>query len=141
MTRPEIDALLARHRAAFDQRDAAALAATHTDDGTFESPAAGLVRGRKAIAGVYAYWIASFPDIDFTWSEPIVDGDRLALFWQFRGTAAGKFFGDVKPGTKVRFAGAGDYRVSAGGIVSVTHVFDFTGALVNAGVLKIKPAT
>lgn len=141
MTRPEIDALLARHRAAFDQRDAAALAATHTDDGTFESPAAGLVRGRKAIADVYAYWISSFPDIEFIWSEPIVDGDRLALFWQFRGTAAGKFFGEVKPGTKVRFAGAGDYRVSTEGIVSVTHVFDFTGALVNAGVLKIKPAT
>jgi hypothetical protein len=141
MTRPEIDALLSRHRAAFEQRDAAALAATHTEDGTFESPAAGLVRGRKAIADVYAYWIASFPDMEFTWDDPIVEGDRFALFWQFRGTAAGKYFGEVTPGARVQFPGAGDYRVSPDGIVGVRHVFDFTGSLVNAGVLKVKPST
>jgi hypothetical protein len=30
--------------------------------------------------------------------------------------------------------------VSPEGIVTARHVFDFTGALVSAGVLKVKPA-
>lgn len=141
MTRSEIDALLARHREAFDRRSVAALAASHTEHGTFESPAAGTVKGRTSIAGVYEYWIDSFPDIEFTWGEPIVEGNRVALFWHFRGTATGQFFGEVKPGTRVEFVGAGEYVLSTDGIVSVRHIFDFTGALVNAGVLKVKPAT
>jgi predicted ester cyclase len=68
-----------------------------------------------------------------------VDGERVALFWQFGGTASGEFFGEVKPGTRVQFAGAAEYRVSPAGIVSARHLFDFTGALVTAGVLKVKP--
>ena len=55
------------------------------------------------------------------------------------GTLAGKFFGDVRPGTHVTFAGAAEYVLSPEGIVSARHLFDFTGALVAAGVLKIKP--
>lgn len=141
MTRFEIEALLDRHRLAFASRDAGTLAADHTTDGTFESPAAGLVTGRDRIAEVYQYWLTSFPDMEFTWGPPIVDGDRVALFWKFQGTAEGKFFGDVKPGTRVEFAGAGEYHCAPEGIVSVKHVFDFTGALVGAGVLKVKPAS
>jgi len=141
MTRAEILELAERHARAFASRDAVQLAAGHTIDGTFESQAAGLVRGRKAIEGVYAYWLRAFPDLEFTWREPVIDGDRVALFWQFRGTlAGGEFFGPAKPGARVEFAGAGEYLISPEGIVSVKHVFDFTGALVSAGVLKIKPS-
>jgi hypothetical protein len=139
MTRSEIDDLLERHRLAFVRRDAVAIAATHVEQGTFYSPAAGLVTGRPAIQGVYDYWLKAFPDLAFEWGPPVIDGDRVALFWHFRGTLAGPFFGDVRPGTKVEFVGAAEYVMSPDGIVSVRHVFDFTGALVNAGVLKVKP--
>lgn len=139
MTRAEIDVLLERLQDAFRRREPAALAACHTERGTFESPAAGLVKGREAIRGVYEYWVKSFPDMAFDWRDPIVEGDRVALFWHFRGTVSGKFFGDVKPGTRVEFDGAGDHLLSPEGIVSVRHVFDFTGALINAGVLKVRP--
>ena len=140
MTRSEIDALLDRHRQSFASRNPATLTADHTVDGTFYSPAAGMVTGPEAIREVYGYWLTAFPDMDFTWSQPIVEGDRIALFWRFRGTAAGAFFGDVKPGTRVEFSGAAEYLVSPAGIVSARHVFDFTGALVAAGALKVKPA-
>ena len=73
-----------------------------------------------------------------SWRTPLIDGNRVALFWHFGGTIAGKFFGDVKPGTRVEFDGAVELVLSPGGIVSATHVFDFTGALVAAGVFKIK---
>ena len=48
-------------------------------------------------------------------------------------------FGDVRPGIPVRFAGAAEYVLSPEGIVSARHVYDFTGALVAAGALKVKP--
>lgn len=140
MTRSEVDQLLARHHAAFASRSAADLTAGHIESGTFSSPAVGTVVGRAEIRKVYDYWFAAFPDMEFTWGAPIVEGERVALFWQFAGTVAGQFFGDVKPGTRVQFAGAGDYLVSPAGIVSARHVFDFTGALVAAQVLKVKPA-
>ena len=139
MTRAEIDRLLARHQEAFASRSAAALTAGHTEDGTFYSPAAGAVTGRAEIRKVYEYWLTAFPDMVFTWGVPIIDGQRVALFWHFGGTLAGQFFGDVRPGTRVQFDGAAEYGVSPEGIVSARHLFDFTGALVAAGVLKVKP--
>ncbi len=140
MTRSDIDQMLARHHAAFASRSAADLTAGHVEFGTFFSPAVGTVVGRAEIRKVYDYWFAAFPDMEFTWSAPIVEGQRVALFWQFGGTIAGQFFGDVRPGTRVQFDGAADYVLSPDGIVSARHVFDFTGALVAAGVLKVKPA-
>jgi len=140
MTRAEIVALLDRHRQSFASRQPATLAEDHAVDGVFESQAAGVVRGREAIEGVYRYWLTAFPDMAFDWREPVIEGDRAALFWQFRGTMAGPFFGHENPGTRIEFQGAAEYQLSPAGIVSAKHVFDFTGALVAAGVLKIKPA-
>jgi predicted ester cyclase len=140
MTRADIDRLLARHQQAFATRSAEALTASHTEGGSFYSPAAGTVTGQTEIRKVYDYWLTAFPDMVFTWSTPIIEGDRVALFWHFGGTLAGRFFGDVKPGTHVEFDGAAEYVVSPDGIVSARHLFDFTGALVAAGVLRIKPA-
>jgi predicted ester cyclase len=133
-------ALLERHQRSYASRNPVTLAADHVEDGTFESQAAGLVRGREAIEGVYAYWMNAFPDLDFTWRDPIIEGDRAALFWHFRGTLAGNFFGHAKPGTRVEFDGAADYLLSPAGIVAVRHVFDFTGALITTGVMKVKPS-
>ena len=76
MTRSEIDALLEKHRAAFNSRDVDRLAACHTEQGTFRSPAAGLVTGRTKIAGVYEYWLDAFPDMEFSWREPLVEGEE-----------------------------------------------------------------
>jgi predicted ester cyclase len=140
MTREAIEQLLVRHQEAFVRRDAAALAATHAPDGTFESPSSGLVTGRDAILDVYRYWYTAFPDFMFTFRSPLIDPPRASFFWSFKGTAAGPFFGDVRPGTAVEMTGAAELVAGEEGIVSIRHVFDFSGVLVRAGVLKIKPA-
>ena len=139
MNRQDVEALLLKHKESFAARSAVTLAADHTEQGTFYSPAAGSVVGRKQIQQVYEYWLDAFPDMDMTWGDPLIDGDRAAFFWQFAGTVSGNFFGEVKPGTRVQFAGAAECHLSPEGIVSVRHLFDFTGALVTAGVLKVKP--
>jgi predicted ester cyclase len=140
MTRAEVEQWLARHQAGFRARDPDALAALHAPDGTFESPAHGLVRGRDAILNVYKYWYNGFPDFNLSWDSAVVDPPRAAVFWTFEGTVAGPFFGDVKSGTHVRMKGAAEFTFSAAGIVSVRHIFDFSALLASTGVLKIKPA-
>jgi len=143
MTRADIEKQLAEHAAGFAARDATRLAATHTVDGTFESPAAGLVRGRAAILDVYRYWYKAFPDFTLTWESPVIDTvpvPRAGVFWSFEGTAAGPFFGDVRPGAHVKMSGAAEYTFSPDGIVSVRHIFDFSAILVATGVLKIRPS-
>lgn len=140
MTRAAIEQLLARHKDAYLRRDAEALADTHAAAGTFESPAYGVVTGRTAILDVYRYWYKAFPDFLLTWESPLIDPPRASFFWTFNGTVAGPFFGDVKVGTKVQMLGAAEYSCGEDGILVARHVFDFSGALVRTGVLKIKPA-
>ena len=140
MTRAVIQQRLTEHQAGFLARSAQALAATHAPDGTFESPAHGLVRGREAIRDVYAYWYTAFPDFMLTWGTPVIDAPRAAVFWKFEGTTTGPFFGEVRPGTAITLQGAAEYTFGDEGIVAVRHIFDFSRVLVSAGVLKIKPA-
>lgn len=139
MTREDILQRLSSHQAAFAGRSADALAVTHAPDGTFESPAHGVVTGRDAIRDVYRYWYGAFPDFTLTWRDPIVDPPRAAVFWTFEGTATGPFFGDVKAGTRVSMTGAAEFTFSDQGIVSVRHIFDFSALLVKTGILKLKP--
>jgi predicted ester cyclase len=139
MNRAMVEQCLADHQAGFLARSPDALAATHAPEGTFESPAHGLVRGREAIRGIYSYWYGAFPDFILSWGAPVIEPPRAAVFWNFEGTTAGPFFGEVRPGTSVKMSGAAEFVFSEAGIVSVRHIFDFSQALVTAGVLKIKP--
>ena len=118
MTRAEIDALLEGHRQSFASRNADSLAADHTEHGTFSSPAAGTVTGRERIREVYQYWLEAFPDMEFTWDSPVVEGNRVALFWRFRGTLSGKYFGEARAGARIEFLGAAEYVLTPGGIES-----------------------
>ncbi len=140
MTRAAVAQRLADHQAGFLARSPELLAATHAPDGTFESPAHGLVRGRDAIRDVYDYWYTAFPDFMLSWGSALIDQPRAAVFWKFEGTTTGPFFGEVRPGTPIRMAGAAEYTFGDEGILAVRHIFDFSAVLATAGVLKIKPA-
>ncbi len=140
MTRADIEHQLARHKDAYARRDIEALTAGHAPQGTFESPAYPLVRGRDAIRDVYRYWFAAFPDMILTWNSALIDPPRASFLWTIDGTTAGQFFGEVKAGSKVHILGASECEFGDEGIVSIRHVFDFSGALVRTGALKVKPA-
>ena len=139
MTRAAIEQLLTRQKEAFARRDVDALSALHAPAGTFESPAYGVVTGRPAIRDVYIYWYRAFPDFLLSWESALIDPPRASYFWRFTGTASGPFFGEVKVGSKVTMIGAAEASFGDEGIVSIRHVFDFSGTLMRAGVLKVKP--
>ncbi len=141
MTRDEILALMKRRNAGWAARDAAALAATHAVDGTVNSPTGGLLSGRSEIERIYRVWLTAFPDIVWQPQEVVIDGDRVVVLAKLVGTHAGEFFGLPAAGRHVEVEVAIVMTVADGLITTERRIYDFTGLLVQTGVLRAKPVS
>ena len=140
MTREEIMAIFTRREAAWRAHDAAALAADHAPDAVVISPTGGILEGREEIERVYRLWFKAFPDLGFTERDVLVDGDRAVLVFTVTGTHAGDFFGLAASGRREQALCAFVYTLRDGLIVHERRILDFTGVLIQVGVLKAKPA-
>ncbi|MBF8300540.1 MAG: hypothetical protein HW394_910 [Acidobacteria bacterium] len=140
MTREDIAGLLASWRDAVDRRDAIALADLHADDSVMETVMAGTVTGRAAIVEVYEAWFKAFPDMVLTSDEPLIDGDRVAQVHTVVGTDLGGFMGTPPTSRPFRLPMVFLYTIRDGYVVHGRTIYDFTGLLVQIGVLKAKPA-
>lgn len=140
MTREETFALFARREAAWRNRDPVALAADHAVDGVVVSPTGGVLEGRAEIERIYRVWFVAFPDLMFTTEDLLVDDDRVALLARVTGSHAGEFFGMAPTGRRIEVAGAFIYRLHDNLIVHERRILDFTGLLIQVGVLRAKPA-
>jgi steroid delta-isomerase-like uncharacterized protein len=140
MTRDEVFALFERREAAWRGHDSAALAADHTENCVVISPTGGVLEGRAEIRHIYDVWFTAFPDLTFTTEDMIVDEDRVALLFRVGGTHRGEFFGMNATGRRIELACAFIYRLENGLIAHERRVLDFTGLLVQVGVLRAKPA-
>jgi predicted ester cyclase len=122
-------------------RDATALGRMYSGTCVVESPTAGgSVTGSNAIADVYAAWFKGFPDLVTTFDEPLIDGDRVVQFVVSEGTDTGGFLGVPPTGKPFRIPIVFLSTVKDHQIVHEQRVYDFTGMLVQIGVLKAKPA-
>jgi steroid delta-isomerase-like uncharacterized protein len=141
MTRDEIVALFARRQEAANRRDAMAMAGCHAEDGVAESPmAGGTVMGRSAIERTYRAFVTAFPDLKTETEELVIDGDKAAWLFTISGTDQGGFMG-LPPTGKPFFARMATVSLLRNGeIVHERRVYDFTGLLVQVGLLKTKPA-
>ncbi len=140
MTRDDIFAIFTRRENAWRARDPVALAGDHSADGVVVSPTGGVLEGRAEIERIYRVWFTAFPDLMINTEDLLVDGDRAALLCRITGTHAGEFFGVAPTGRRIEVAGAFIYRLQDGLIVHERRVLDFTGLLVQVGVLRAKPA-
>ena len=141
MTRDEMVRVFDRRRDAVARRDAEALAAGHAMDGVLESPAGGgTVNGREAIARIYRGMFAGFPDLAIDWSDLVIDGDRVVEMGTMSGTDTGGFMGLPPTGKRFGFPIALIFTFKDGLIAHERRVYDFTGMLVQIGLLKTKPA-
>jgi ketosteroid isomerase-like protein len=139
MTREETLELMARRLAAWGARDPVALAATHAPDGIVASPTGGVLEGRAEIERIYRLWLSAFPDLVVHSDEILIDGTRVVHIAQLAGTHAGDFFGLAPTGRHVEVQVALLMRVANGLVTEERRIFDFTGVLVQVGVLKAKP--
>jgi predicted ester cyclase len=140
MTREEITAFFARRLDALARHDWAALAADHSESGVAESPWAGTMSGRAAIEQAYRQWFAAFPDFAYEDEELLIDGNRVAQIATVVGTDTGGFMGLPPTGKPFRFPLVFLYTMNEHQIVHDRRIYDFTGMLVQIGVLKAKPA-
>lgn len=140
MTRDDVTALLARRDAAWRSHDAAALAADHSRDGIVLSPTGGVLEGREQIERIYRLWFNAFPDLIYEITEVVIEGNTAVLIATITGTHAGDFFGLPATGRHVQVGSAFIYKLHECEIAHERRILDFTGVLVQVGVLKTKPA-
>lgn len=140
MTRDEIVALLAQRLRALNSRDVAALMVLHAEEGVVDSPLGGHAVGAEAIRRVYDAWLGSFPDAMFEVDPPIIDGDRVAQVATATGTDSGGFMGLPPTGKKFQLPMVHLFIVRDGKIQHERRIYDFTGLMIQLGVLKAKPA-
>lgn len=140
MTRDEVIELFARRQACWDARDAAGLAATHRPDGMIISPMLGRPHGQDAIAESYAALFRLFSDWQFTGGELLIDGDRVAQPFSVTATHTGEFLGLPPTGRRFQVDGVLLLTLADGLVQLERRTYDFTGLLIQVGVLKSKPA-
>ena len=141
MMRDEILALVKRRHEAWNTHDVATLAACHAEAGIVISPTGGVLEGRSEIERVYRLWFSAFPDINMTMDEVLVDGNRAVEIARMTGTHAGDFFGLAPTGRTLEAKLAMVMSFEDGRILEERRIYDFTGVLIQIGVLKAKPTT
>ena len=140
MTRDDAVRLFAEHQADWNARDASALARRHAPDGIVVSPIFRTVQGFEEILGTYRSLFTIFPDWRYIGQEPMVDGNRLAQPFLVHGTHSAEFMGLPGSGRKVEIEGVRVFEMKDGLIAYERRYYDFTGFLIQLGVLRSKPA-
>jgi predicted ester cyclase len=139
MTREEIVQLFARRAESFAALDAKGVASSHAEDCVFESPLAGRLVGRQAIEQFYQSLFTSFSDFAFEQTDLLIDGDRAVQIGVVSGTNDGGFMGLPPTRKRFNFAVVLVCTLRGGFIVAERFVYDFTGWMVQLGILKAKP--
>ena len=139
MTHDEMLDLCRRYQDIYDRRDLKALAEIYSDAVTLESPMAGTVTGRDAAVDAAKGFFTALPDMVITTEPPVIDGDRAAIVAEASGTHIGNFMGLAPTDKRFRFRLVYLLEVKDGQIVHDRRIYDFTGLMVQLGVLKAKP--
>jgi uncharacterized protein (TIGR02246 family) len=140
MTRDDIVALFARRMDAIASRDVSRIASLHAPDCEHVSALAGtIVKGRDGIGQLWERWFKGFPDFVLTSEELLIDGDRAVQVATQSGTDTGGFLGLPPTGKPFRVTVVWLFTVKDNQFVHVRPIYDYTGTLVQIGVLKAKP--
>ena len=139
MTRDEVVRLVDEWQLALDRRDPAAYCRLYADTAVLESPLGGTVSGREMIRKAFEHFFSVFPDAAFSPEPPRIDGHEVVVVSSIAGTHMGAVAGLPASGNPFRFAIVFVLQVAGGLIVRDRRIYDFTGLMVQIGMLKAKP--
>jgi steroid delta-isomerase-like uncharacterized protein len=140
MTREQLHAIAERYVDTLTKRDPHAIAQFHARDGVAESPIYATLHGRKALEDAFRAFFTSFPDATTGVDALLVDAPRVAIFTTVNATHVNEFFG--MPGTNrhIEFRMARLLEMDDEGLITQERrIYDFTGLLVQVGILRAKP--
>jgi steroid delta-isomerase-like uncharacterized protein len=140
MTKEAILAVISHWESAFAARDLKRLVEFYAENAVLESPVAGSISGREAVTKATLALLSAFPDSKYTTEPPIIDGERASIPAVVEGTHVGTFLGIPPTGRPFRLSLVFLLEFRDGQIVRDRRIYDFTGWLVQLGVLKAKPA-
>jgi len=135
-----LQAVSDRVQEAIRRRDPIAIAAFHTPDGVVDSPMFATLRGRKAIEDAQRAFFTSFPDATSVVDATVIDPPHVAVFVTVHATHVNEFFGLPGTGRHIEFRLCRLLRMEGELIAHDARIYDFTGLLVQVGVLRAKPA-
>jgi predicted ester cyclase len=139
MSRDEITAFFKRRQEAYEDLDAKTLAADYTEDALIESPSTGVHRGRDAEKGLRVVFDA-FLDITIQVDSFVIDGDVVVTISSVEGTHMRDFLGFEATGKRFQMSMAFVHHLKDRKIVRERRIYDFTGLLLQIGILKAKLA-
>ena len=140
LTREEMVALFERRQEAFDNMDADALSRDYAGDCVVDSPAAGTLHGADAVDHARRKWFEAFPDLRYRTERVVIDGNHVMQLLTLEGTDIGGFMGLDPSGKSFKAPAVFVYEFRDRKIVRETRIYDFTGVLIQIGLLKAKPA-
>jgi steroid delta-isomerase-like uncharacterized protein len=140
MSRDDAVAFFGLQQQRWNDRDADALARSHSEDGTVVSPIFRTVQGRPEILASYRTLFATFPDWHYIGQQLLVDGDHVAQQFLVNATHSGEFMGIPGSGRKFEIQGVRLIEMKDGLIAYERRYYDFTGLLIQLGILRSKPA-
>jgi steroid delta-isomerase-like uncharacterized protein len=140
MTREEMTALFERRQEAFDNMDADALSRDYAADCVVDSPAAGTLLGAGAVDRARRAWFEAFPDLKYRTERVVIDGNHVMQLLTLEGTDIGGFMGLDPSAKSFRAPAVFVYEFRDRKIVRETRIYDFTGVLIQIGLLKAKPS-
>jgi steroid delta-isomerase-like uncharacterized protein len=141
MTHDEVVSFFAAQQHEWDRRDAEALTLRHADQGTIVSPIFHTVHGRAEILGSYRSVFDTFPDWHYVGVQLIADAaGRVAQEFTVTATHSGPFMGLPPSGRKFTIGGVQLFEMKDGLIAHERRYYDFTGLLIQIGILRGKPA-
>lgn len=131
-------ALIDRYFGAWNAHDAGLVAATFAVGGTYADPTtAHPIEGTK-IAQIVEPLCAAFPDLAFTWSAPVGDGELLAVEWTMRGHNRGALRAGINPTEQEAvLRGVDIFEVGDGGIRAVRGYFDQQSFVESVGLMAL----
>ena len=141
MTTDEIKAFVARFIDLWQHENLPALLDCYADNARIESPMFHTVQRRPEIERSFKNLFGAFDEWDFRIDDILIDRgpeDRAVVVYTAHVTHRGDLFGMPGTGRRVESSGELILRFENGRIVSERRLYDFTGLLVQLGVLKAR---
>ena len=140
ITSTDLRAVVERYMTFQRRHDPPGLAQFHAVNGTVESPMYGTLNGRAAIEEGYRAFFTSFPDVTTEIEAMVVEPPHMAIFATVTATHVNEFFGLAGTNRRIDFRLSRLLQMEGDLITHERRIYDFTGILIQVGVLRAKPA-
>lgn len=141
LPRDAVVEFLAHRQRAWTARDPVALGLTHAENGTVHSPIFSTHSGRQAITDAYRSLFHTFTDWRLVTSPAIIDDNRVAEPFGVTATHTGPLMGLEATGRHFEVHGMLVFELTPDVLIAdERRIYDFTGLLIQVGVLRGKPA-